>query len=76
MKQSVTRLAEQAAKLSQDERVQLVETILKHLPAPDPEWTAAWMSEIEKRIASIERGEEQSIPAEAVHARLREKYRV
>ena len=52
-----------------------VGTTLEHLPVPDPEWTSAWMREIEKRMASVERGETEPVPAEEVHARLREKYR-
>lgn len=75
MNQLVDKLAEQAKQLNADERVALIETLLAQLPEPDPEWEAAWVAEVERRIAAVERGEDELIPAEKVMERLRNKYR-
>jgi putative addiction module component (TIGR02574 family) len=75
MNQVVSKLAEQASQLTPDERVELIETILVHLPESDPEWAAAWMAEVEKRMDAVERGEAELIPAEEMLARLKGKYR-
>jgi len=75
MNQVVSKLAEQASQLTADERVELIETILVHLPEPDPEWAAAWMAEVESRMDAVERGEAELVPAEEMLARLKGKYR-
>jgi putative addiction module component (TIGR02574 family) len=75
MNQVVSKLAEQASQLTPDERVELIETILVHLPEPDPEWAAAWMAEVEGRMDAVERGEAELVPAEEMLARLKGKYR-
>ena len=75
MNQLVDKLAEQAKQLNPDERVALIETLLAQLPDPDPEWEAAWAAEVERRMAAVERGEEQLIPAEKVMEKLRNRYR-
>ena len=74
MNQLVDKLAEQAKQLNPDERVALIETLLAQLPDPDPEWEVAWAAEVEKRMASVERGEEELIPADKVMEKLRNKY--
>ena len=74
MNQLVDKLAEQAKQLNPEERVALIETLLAQLPNPDPEWEAAWVAECERRMAAVERGEEQLIPADKVMERLRSKY--
>lgn len=75
MNQLVDQLAEQAKQLSPDERVALIETLLAQLPDPDPDWETAWTVEVERRMAAVERGEEQLVPADEVMERLRSKYR-
>jgi putative addiction module component (TIGR02574 family) len=57
MTDAATELATQAAKLPPRDRLELVESILATLDAPDPEITAAWVAEAQDRLAAYERGE-------------------
>jgi putative addiction module component (TIGR02574 family) len=67
----VEELARRAKELSLDERVQLAEEILATVHEADDEVDAAWDAEIRRRVAEIENGTAELIPAEEVFARLR-----
>jgi putative addiction module component (TIGR02574 family) len=67
----VEELARRAKELSPDERVQLAEEILATVHEADDEVDAAWDAEIRRRVAEIENGTAELIPAEEVFARLR-----
>ncbi len=67
----VEELALRAQELTRDERVQLAEEILATIHGVDEEVDAAWDAEIRHRIAEIENGTAELIPAEEVFARLR-----
>lgn len=67
----VEELALRAQELTPDERVQLAEGILATIHGVDEEVDAAWDAEIRRRIAEIENGTAELIPAEEVFARLR-----
>lgn len=45
------------------------------LDPPDPDWTAAWVTECASRIAALERGEMQLIDADEVMAEIRAQLR-
>jgi putative addiction module component (TIGR02574 family) len=65
-------LTAQAKTLPPEDRARLVEELLESLePAPDPEVEAAWDREIERRVAEVEAGTADLIPAEDVHAEAR-----
>ena len=67
----VEELSRRAKELSLDERVQLAEEILATVHETDEEVDAAWDAEIKRRVAEIENGTAELIPAEEVFARLR-----
>ena len=67
----VEELARRAKELSPGERVQLAEEILATVHEDDNEVDAAWDVEIRRRVAEIENGTAELIPAEEVFARLR-----
>ena len=67
----VEELSRRAQELTPDERVQLAEEILATIHSEDEEVDAAWDAEIKRRIAEIENGTAELIPAEEVFARLR-----
>ena len=67
----VEELSRRAKDLSPEERVQLAEDILATVHVEDDEVDAAWDAEIKRRIAELESGAVQAIPAEEVFARLR-----
>lgn len=67
----VEELSRRAKELSPDERVQLAEELLATIHGMDEEVDAEWDAEIKRRIAEIENGTAELIPAEEVFARLR-----
>ena len=67
----VEELSRRARDLSPDERVKLAEEILATVHGEDEDVDAEWDAEIKRRIAEIEAGTAQLIPAEEVFARLR-----
>ncbi len=69
--QLVEELSRRAKELPVDERVQLAEEILATVHGVDDEVDIAWDDEIKRRIAEIEDGTAELIPAEEVFARLR-----
>ena len=72
MTESVKELERQARQLSVEERAQLAELLLESLhEGPVAEIEAAWTIEIRERVASFERGELQTYPAEEVFAEAR-----
>jgi len=64
-------LEAQALKLTTSERAHLAERLIASLDE-DGEIEAAWAAEVERRIAEIEGGHVQMIPAEEAIARARE----
>jgi len=67
----VEELSRRAKELSPDERIQLAEEILATVHEVDEELDPAWDAEIKRRVAEIENGTAELIPAEQVFARLR-----
>jgi putative addiction module component (TIGR02574 family) len=68
----VSELAEQARRLSAEERSRLVDLLLETLHEPPlAEIEAAWAVEIERRGAAFERGEVETFAAEDVFAEAR-----
>jgi putative addiction module component (TIGR02574 family) len=71
MSASLKQIEEQARALSTEERAKLAESMLESLHAPVSEVEAAWVEEIERRVAAFDRGEIPSYPAEDVFAEAR-----
>lgn len=67
----IQELSRRAKELTPDERVQLAEEILASIHEADEEIDAAWDAEVRRRVAEIESGAAELIPAEEVFARLR-----
>lgn len=68
----VTSLAEQARSLPVEDRSRLVDLLLETLhESPLAEVEAAWVKEIERRVAAYERGEVETFAAEDVFAEAR-----
>ena len=70
----MTKIAEklfrEALGLSPNERVGLVEELLKSLDKPDPNLDALWAKEAEDRLRAYRTGEIQSHSADEVFAEL------
>ena len=65
-------LANEAMKLSPEERVNLAEKLWTSVDTPEA-IAAAWDVEIERRLAQIDSGEVETYPADEVIAELRAK---
>jgi putative addiction module component (TIGR02574 family) len=64
-------LYEKAMSLSDEERVELVGLLLETLEVGDDHGVeAAWLKEIEKRVAELDSGAAESIPWTEVRARV------
>jgi putative addiction module component (TIGR02574 family) len=71
MSGSLKQIEEQARALSDEERAKLAESLLESLHAPLADVEAAWMAEIERRVAAFDRGDITSYSAEDVFAEAR-----
>lgn len=71
MSTSLEQIEAQALQLCAEDRAKLAESLLESLHTPQPEIEAAWEAEIERRVAALDRGEYELIPAEEVFAEVR-----
>ena len=63
MKQAAQKVLDDALRLSEAERMRVVEGLLAELDGEaDDDADAAWAAEIERRVGQIERGEVQPVP--------------
>ena len=68
-------LLQQVMALPLKDRASLAKTVIDSLPDDDPdEIRAAWIEEIELRMAAIERGEVTFHPVDEVLDKLKRKY--
>ncbi|MGE0849427.1 MAG: addiction module protein [Hyphomicrobiaceae bacterium] len=77
MNERVRALVEEARKLTSEERrelVDLLETELADEGTPE-EIEAAWLEEVERRIAAAERGDTAFVDADEVLSRMRQLIR-
>lgn len=68
---SLKQIEEQARALGAEERAKLAESLLESLHTSCSEVESAWEEEIERRVASFDRGEIAAYPAEDVLAESR-----
>jgi putative addiction module component (TIGR02574 family) len=71
MSQTVEHIEAQALALSPEERVRLADRLIASV-FEDEAIEAAWSAEVEKRIADIEAGRAELIPASQAIARARD----
>lgn len=71
MNTHVTELFEKASSLSEKERATLAGLLIESLESEnDPDVEEAWRVEIERRLAELDSGTVQTVPWEAVKAKL------
>jgi putative addiction module component (TIGR02574 family) len=77
MNDRVRALVEQARKLSPQERLELVDLLEAEFSdhGTPEEIEAAWLEEVQRRIAASERGETTPVPLEAALERARRRIR-
>jgi len=74
MTAATTKLADKLLSLPCEDRIYLVDKLLKSLNAPSKEEVEkAWAEESERRIDEIESGNVQTIPGEQVFREIRKR---
>jgi putative addiction module component (TIGR02574 family) len=77
MSPAASQVLEAAMSLPQSERAEVANLLWESVEEfASPEIAAAWEEEIAQRIKDLESGKVESIPAEEVFQKLREKYGV
>jgi putative addiction module component (TIGR02574 family) len=72
---TVEKLTHDALTLPENERAQLVQTLLQSLePSIDEDVEAAWDAEVARRIESVHQGTAQGRPAEDVFRDIRARH--
>ena len=70
----VAELSAQAQSLPPEDRARLAEALLASLDPAEPDGDAAWSDELRRRIADLETGAVEGIPADqAVHRVLAQR---
>ena len=67
---NVTELAQQALKLTADERQELVDLLMPTLEELGPEIEHAWLDEAERRLATYREGHIEGVPLEEALGKL------
>jgi putative addiction module component (TIGR02574 family) len=69
-------LLEHALQLPADDRLALATELLESVEGPeDPEWAAAWATEIDRRVRELDEGKVKTIPWSEVKAKLEQRLR-
>jgi putative addiction module component (TIGR02574 family) len=64
---------EEAKQLPVDDRVAVVDSLLRTLNVPDPEIDKAWAEVAEARLAELRSGRVKAVPGDEVLARIRDR---
>jgi putative addiction module component (TIGR02574 family) len=72
---STKELIAQAESLPLEERVYVVDSLLKTLNRPDPEIDRRWAEVAKRRLDELRSGREKPVPGEEVFARARKRFR-
>ena len=69
-------LLQHALQLPADDRLALATELLESVEGPeDPEWTAAWAAEIDRRVRELDAGTVKTIPWSQVKSEILERLR-
>jgi putative addiction module component (TIGR02574 family) len=72
MSTSLDDVTEQALKLTAEERAELIERLAETVVLPAPPLHPSWDAELARRVAEMDAGLVESIPAEQVFAEMRD----
>ncbi len=67
-------LINEATSLPIDERILVVDALLKTINSPNPEVDSTWGIAAEKRLDALRIGAVRGIPADEVFARIRDRF--
>ena len=67
-------IIEEAIALPVEERVLVVDSLLRTLNTPNPEIDMAWTDVAKRRLAELRSGRVRAIPGDLVFGRIRERF--
>jgi putative addiction module component (TIGR02574 family) len=68
---SASELLQRALQLPADDRLALATEILESVEGPeDPQWAAAWATELDRRVRELDAGTAKTIPWEQVRSEI------
>lgn len=67
-------IIEEATALPVEERVLVVDSLLRTLNVPNPEIDKAWADTAKRRLAELRSGRVRAIPGDLVFGRIRERF--
>ena len=67
-------IIQEAASLPVEERVMVVDSLLRTLNPPDMEIEKAWVKVAKRRLAELRSGSVKTIPGDEVFAKIRERF--
>ena len=70
----IKEIIEEAASLPVEERVMLVDSLLRTLNPPDMEIEKEWVKVAKRRLAELRAGNVKTIPGDEVFAKIRERF--
>ena len=71
---STDEIIEEAQALPPQERVLVVDSLLRSLNPPDPEMDTKWLAVARERLAEYRSGDVQGVPGEEVLAKLDNRF--
>ncbi len=71
---STEDIIQEAAALPVEERIIVVDSLLRTLNTPDPDIDREWVGVAKRRLAELRSGRVKSIPGDQVFARIRERF--
>ena len=70
----IKEIIQEATALPVEERVIVVDTLLRSLNIPNPDIDKAWASAARRRLAELRSGRVRAVPGEQVFERIRERF--
>jgi len=70
----IKEIIQEATALPVEERVIVVDTLLRSLNIPNPDIDKAWASVARRRLAELRSGRVRAVPGEQVFERIRERF--
>ena len=71
---STEDIIQQAASLPVEERIIVVDSLLRTLNSPDPDIDTEWVVVAKRRLAELRSGRVNPVPGDQVFARIRERF--
>jgi len=68
-------IIEEAASLPVEQRIIVVDSLLRTLNIPDPDMDKAWVEAASRRLSELRSGKVKPVPGEQVFERIKERFK-